>query len=123
MNRMTQERKEEMTRSRKISLVLFTALSVAIAPLFAKMPEPLYSQIAESEEAFDSFFTAKSRHDVTATMKHFSTKDATYTESVREESRSCDAGNTEDVQRHRMLESPHNRHGSFAGVANVADGP
>lgn len=78
-----------MTRPRKLTLVLVAAMTVVMTPLFARMEEPNYPQVVDDSHAtpeagqfFGSFFAAKSKHDVAATMKHFSPELATYTDAT-----------------------------------------
>src|SRR5687768_6593591 len=89
MNDIIQGRKKKMTRPRKLTLVLLAAITVAVTPLFARMEEPSYPQVVDDSHAtpeasqfFGSFFAAKSKHDVAATMKHFSPELATYTDAT-----------------------------------------
>jgi len=72
------------------AIILFVALTFqAVAVLAQKEGNSIYPQIVEgshaSEDAgafFASFFTAKSRHDVDETMKHFSPHLVTYTDAT-----------------------------------------
>jgi len=70
---------------------LFLAIATTVLLLASNVfsEEPLFLRIAETRNApaetvkfFDSFFTAKSRHDVGATMAHFSPKVLTYTDAT-----------------------------------------
>jgi ketosteroid isomerase-like protein len=71
-------------------IVLVVALTLqAVVALAQKQGHSIYPQIVDishaSDEAsafFASFFTAKSRHDVAETMKHFSPNLVTYTDAT-----------------------------------------
>ena len=71
-----------------LTLVFSLGLGFAV-PTTNAQETPLYPKVAETTYAapsavrfFDSFFTAKSRQDVAATMAHFSPDLATYTDAT-----------------------------------------
>lgn len=66
------------------SVALFAANPSAAASSGATIPDVSDSTHATPKTAafFESFFTAKSRHDVNATMNHFSTESLTYIDAA-----------------------------------------
>ena len=77
-------------KSRLIILAVAIAIgSVAVNDCGAQQRKPLFPQVADITHAtptaakfFESFFTAKSRHDVDATMNHFSKTTLTYIDAT-----------------------------------------
>ncbi|HEV8579034.1 MAG TPA: hypothetical protein VGX68_08105 [Thermoanaerobaculia bacterium] len=76
--------------STEITAVLALALSLLAGPALGQTKAGiLYPHVADTSHAsgeardfFTSFFTAKSRHDVAATMSHFSPQLVTYTDAT-----------------------------------------
>jgi hypothetical protein len=77
-------------KSRLIILAVAIAIgSVAVNDCGAQQRKPLFPQVVDITHAtpraakfFESFFTAKSRHDVDATMNHFSKTTLTYIDAT-----------------------------------------
>jgi len=81
-----------MVKISKMRIILVSIIALTLqtgASLAQKMRQPVYPQVVDARHASDaarsffaSFFTAKSRHDVDATMQHFSPNLVTYTDAT-----------------------------------------
>jgi hypothetical protein len=87
--------RRKLMKSRIITLIVATAIgSFAVSDCGAQQKKPLFPEIVDvthatpkGAEFFHSFFTAKSRHDVDATMNDFSNITLTYIDAYRRNAR------------------------------------